>query len=287
MKKFALLLIPFLAFAACQKDDTEEPITPENPPSGPVDEHPGRLGGFFSVGADKQVYFSQGNLQYCATTAVWRFAEHQYDFVGDDNANAAADYEGWIDLFGFGTSGYGLTEPYASSDNYDEYCQEMYDIAGTDYDWGVYNAISNGGDEPGLWRTMTRDEWNYLVTGRPNAAQKVTFATVADVAGAILLPDDWALPEGCLFNPTIQNYTTNCYSAEQWAKMESAGAVFLPCAGVRMYYTMQLVGTGGYYWSSSYYNETYASFYSFQVGNFDLYDNFRIMCLSVRLVCDK
>ena len=69
--------------------------------------------------------------------------------------------------------------------------------------------------------------------------------------------------------------------------MESAGAVFLPCAGVRMYYTMQLVGTGGYYWSSSYYNETYASFYSVQVGNFNLYDNFRIMCLSVRLVCDK
>ena len=88
MKKiiFAIsALALMIGFSACQKDDTEEPITPENPPTGPVDEHPGRLGGLFSVGADKQVYFSQGNLQYCATTAVWRFAEHQYDFVGDDN----------------------------------------------------------------------------------------------------------------------------------------------------------------------------------------------------------
>ena len=40
------------------------------------------------------------------------------------------------------------------------------DIAGTNYDWGVNNAISNGGNEAGLWRTLTIEEWKYLMESR-------------------------------------------------------------------------------------------------------------------------
>ena len=36
----------------------------------------------FSVSSTKQVHFSQGNLQYQASTNTWRFAEMQWDFVG-------------------------------------------------------------------------------------------------------------------------------------------------------------------------------------------------------------
>ena len=43
----------------------------------------GKLPGKFSVSATKVVCFSQGNLQYKASTNTWRFAEEQYDFVGD------------------------------------------------------------------------------------------------------------------------------------------------------------------------------------------------------------
>ena len=46
-----------------------------------------KLPGAFSVGATKQVWFSQGNLQYQADNgdggSTWRFAINQYDFVGD------------------------------------------------------------------------------------------------------------------------------------------------------------------------------------------------------------
>ena len=46
----------------------------------------GALSGKFSVSAAEQIQFSQGNLQYQASTNTWRFAEHQYDMIGLDNA---------------------------------------------------------------------------------------------------------------------------------------------------------------------------------------------------------
>ena len=85
----------------------------------------GSKGGLFSVSATQQVWFSQGNLQYQASTNIWRFAEHQWDYVGtqtdasgfyggtiggtvsgSDNRNIRSTYGGWIDLFGWGTSGW-------------------------------------------------------------------------------------------------------------------------------------------------------------------------------------
>ncbi|MBO4777527.1 MAG: T9SS type A sorting domain-containing protein, partial [Bacteroidales bacterium] len=42
----------------------------------------GAIKAAFSVAEDKQVYFSQGNLQYQASTGIWRFAENQWNFVG-------------------------------------------------------------------------------------------------------------------------------------------------------------------------------------------------------------
>jgi hypothetical protein len=65
--------------------------------------------GVFSVGEDKQMLFSPGNLQYRPSTNTWRFAEQQYDAMGVRNQFIAPDYTGWIDLFGWGTSGYDAT----------------------------------------------------------------------------------------------------------------------------------------------------------------------------------
>ena len=56
----------------------------------------GAIKAAFSVSADKQIYFSQGNLQYQASTGTWRFAEHQYDMIGSDNSNISSSYSGWI-----------------------------------------------------------------------------------------------------------------------------------------------------------------------------------------------
>ncbi|MBR3979690.1 MAG: hypothetical protein IKJ98_00850 [Bacteroidales bacterium] len=244
----------------------------------------------FSVSAEKQIYFSKGNLQYQASTGTWRFAEHQYDIIGDDNANISSTNSGWIDLFGWGTSGYNGKNPYMTSTGSD-YGDGYNDIAGTNYDWGVYNAISNGGNQAGQWRTLTTDEWYYVINTRTNASSKYGVASVNGVNGLILLPDEWTLPEGIVFTSGVANdgrieyySTVNSYTANEWAKMEANGAVFLPAAGLRVESNMIDVGFIGNYWSSSYYDGLNAFCLSFCSDFASKGMGGRIAGYSVRLV---
>ena len=171
----------------------------------------GAVNGLFSVSPTLKVYFSQGNLQFKAAGSyvdltfgdikggTWRFAEHQWDFVGGycqsdnnqhgnvyeggvkcDNTLLASDYTGWIDLFAWGTSGYnhGATyyQPWAStsynSDDYNVYgsvTTSLFDGDGR-ADWG-YNAIVNGGNtENSGWRTLKTEEWQYVIGLVKNSA---------------------------------------------------------------------------------------------------------------------
>ena len=247
----------------------------------------GKLPGKFSVSATKQVQFSQGNLQYQASTNTWRFGEAQYSVVGtsnstdsknyipgnvanSDNQSISSTYSGWIDLFGWGTSGYNNKYPYMTSISYSDYGDGNNDIAGTEYDWGVHNAISNGGNKKGLWRTLTKDEWTYLFYTRTNASSKYGMATVSGISGVVILPDSWTLPSGLTFKSGkassfgYEYYSTvNEYTAAEWQKMENAGAVFLPASGDRYGSAVNDVGNSGYSWSSSYYGSSYAYYLSF------------------------
>ncbi|MBO7055556.1 MAG: hypothetical protein J6W37_09250 [Bacteroidales bacterium] len=209
----------------------------------------------FSVSDSTKVYFSQGNLQYQASTNTWRFAEHQWNYVGKDNENISKKYKGWIDLFGWGTSGYNSKNPYETILNFSDYGDGENDIAGTNYDWGVYNKISNGGNQAGLWRTLTIYEWYYLINTRVNASNKNGIATVNGVSGLILLPDTWTLLDGMTFTSgTNGDFALNTYSASDWSKMEMNGAVFLPAAGSRYETDIRGVGSFGTFWSSSAYD---------------------------------
>ena len=248
----------------------------------------------FSVSADKQIYFSQGNLQYQASTGTWRFAEHQYDIIGNNNSYISSSYNGWIDLFGWGTSGWNsganAYQPYSTSTSSSDY------YPGGDYnnnltgsyanaDWGVYNAISNGGNQSGQWRTLTNNEWAYLIDTRTDASIKKGVATVNDVTGLILLPDSWTLPEGLTFiSGANGDYAQNIYSASEWSKMEANGAVFLPAAGDRGGTDVYSVGSYGYYLSSSA-RDDYSAYYLY-FGSYDVSTgrNDRDYGRSVRLV---
>lgn len=214
----------------------------------------GAIQAAFSVSATKKVYFSRGNLQYQASTNTWRFAEHQYDMIGEANSNISSTYSGWIDLFGWGTSGYNGKNPYMTSTDASDYGYSYSDIAGTNYDWGVYNKISNGGNQAGLWRTLTYSEWNYLTSGRSQASCLMGQGRVNDVNGLILLPDGWKTPSSVIFTCAPDNYSTNEYSLDEWAVMQSYGAVFLPTTGRRSGTTVIGVFSHGKYWSSSAYN---------------------------------
>jgi len=241
----------------------------------------------FSVSADKQVYFSQGNLQYQASTKTWRFAEHQYDMIGDANKNISSTYNGWIDLFGWGTSGYNSKYPYMTSIDYNDYgvvVDKYADIAGTNYDWGVYNKISNGGNTAGMWRTLTYNEWNYVLKERTDASSLNGSATVNGVTGLILLPDDWSTPAGVAFKAGMNGLENNTYTVNEWAKMEANGAIFLPAAGYRVGTDVNVVGSYGYYWSSTANGYYYAYYLSFLYDTADMYYDDRGGGLSVRLV---
>ena len=209
----------------------------------------GAVSGKFSIGAGKQVYFSQGNLQYQASTETWRFAGQQYDTVGGDNLNISDSYAGWIDLFGWGT-GSNPTEVSNDDADYSEFT-----------DWGT-NAISNGGYEEDQWRSLTADEADYLLTKRDGATNKYGVAQVCGVNGVVLLPDDWngTLP----FNAGVEGYDKdntyyaihNTIDAETWSQFEAAGAVFLPATGYRGYdenneMVIRRLREYGDYWTSS------------------------------------
>ena len=125
----------------------------------------GALKGTFSVNKEGgTVCFSQGNLQYQISSKTWRFADHQWDYVGhtyrietgndvfedihmgtvDGSTNEGIvknGYSGWIDLFGWGTSGNGDRKPNMSVLNSLEYLTGGKDIAGTDNDWGASGIL--------------------------------------------------------------------------------------------------------------------------------------------------
>ena len=248
----------------------------------------GALPGKFTINAGGgQVSFSQGNLQYQASTSTWRFATNQYDFVGNatvgnvyenetkcNNANISNSYTGWIDLFGWGTG----NNPTNSSTYNNDY--------GIFTDWGV-NAISNGGNTSDLWRTLGKDEWVYLFNTRTNAANLRTFATVNGVVGLILMPDGWTA-DGVSLTITTANYTSNIISLANWNTLESQGCVFLPSAGYRggtTGTTLDLVQDHGSYWSNTAYDSDHAYYLDVKTNGLDpQYHNNRNTGLSVRLV---
>ena len=203
----------------------------------------GAIEALFSVSETQQVFFSQGNLQYRASTNTWRFANNQYDYIGESNANKSPYYNGWIDLIGWGTSGYNhgaiCYQPWSISTNTSDYwaygneSYNLYDGTGM-ADWG-YNAISNGGNQENCgWRTLTWDEWDYLISIR-NTPSGIRYAKaiVDNVEGLILLPDDWSIYFYDLNNTNDQNasFNSNIISTSQWIYLEQCGVVFLPRAG--------------------------------------------------------
>ena len=237
----------------------------------------------FSVSDSKQVTFSKGNLQYHPANNEWRFAENQTDYIGDANSNISSTYNGWLDLFGWstGATNFGVS----TSTDWGGYY-------GSFVDWGT-NKIVN--DAPNTWRTLTRDEWEYLLNTRPNASSLKGVAQVNGVNGLILLPDNWTCPSGVSFKSGFHSsdwiaeaygqYQT--FSADQWSKLEAAGAVFLPASGYRSGSNVYRVQYGGYYWSAIGDDSDGAGygiyFYSYEAG---MSYNPRYSGQSVRLVKD-
>ncbi len=253
--------------------------------------------GVFSISETKQVTFSPGNLQYTQSTDTWSFAENQWDYIGTDNViggsvtsdpNVGDSKEGTaladkVDLFGWSTSAthFGVS---TSTDWENDYL-------GSFVDWGT-NKI--GTDAPNTWRTLTYNEWDYLLNNRPNASSLCGVAQVNGVNGWILLPDNWVCPSGVIFKSGFHsnNYGVDYYAvhqtftADQWSKLESAGAVFLPASGSRRGSDVSNVRDGGDYWFATEKGSDNAYSLGFNSDFAIIYYIGRSIGLSVRLVKD-
>lgn len=181
----------------------------------------GELTGVFSVSVSKKVCFSKGNLQLDGAN-TWKFADNQWDYFGDTQADNHRD------LFGWGTG----NNPNKTSEDNNDY--------GTFNDWGN-NSFLQAQLGTG-WYTLSNDEWHYLfktrtVNGGTGADHSYTLGqSVNGKMGVVIYPDNYA---GAL-------YTTGA----NWSTFEAAGCVFLPAAGTR--YGNGLGNTDkGYYWSST------------------------------------
>lgn len=241
---FFLMFASLLAYAGCEKPDNPD-VTPDT-----IDDPdtPPSDEWLFSVSDSTMVRFAPGNLEYDEIDGYY-FVAHQYDYGG---------------YFGYGTG----NNPTFTSTDYRDY---------PDFDdWG--NHIDGG------WRTLSADEWCYVLWDRDSASAKYGVATVCGVHGMVLLPDSW---HGGAFTPGFDNgWSTNVYDTSLWSDMEDAGAVFLPAAANRVGSAVGNVGTFGDYWSSSP-NGWGARSIVFEDGYvYHSEDGGRFYGLSVRLVQD-
>lgn len=240
----------------------------------------GQLTCKFSVSGSTQVYFAQGNLQYNSDNQKWQFASEQYEYIGTGAGNTSvtvdgkANNTGITDLFGWvgassiwtGLKQYGITSSGAGNavNGYGNNGSEALKI-----DWGRL-AITNGGNTSNSgWRTLTKDEWVYLLDTRTgNKASTIGTTTnvryakgqIDSYCGLFLFPDGVTFATSEFTSVNNLNTTNKSFNVgvrctlAQWRALEEKGCVFLPAAGIRVNYSyikVDNVGTSGSYWSSS------------------------------------
>ena len=269
----------------CLEEDT--PSQPQDQPTEGI--------GVFSVGEGKTVTFSPGNLQYTQSTDTWSFARVQYEVIGTNNVIGGSvsshalgkekdgtELADKIDLFGWSTSAnnFGVTTS-TKNNNY----------SGSFVDWGT-NKIGN--DAPNTWRTLTNEEWDYLLNNRKNASSLCGIAKVKDVNGLIILPDNWICPADITFKSGFTGgsysgvlfYGYQTFSVNQWSKLEAAGAIFLPAAGSRYSNSVNNVQYLGRYWSATECNNNQTYYTYFDHSEVIMNNFYRYKGHSVRLVKD-
>ena len=229
-----------------------------------------------------------------------------------NDKNHKSTYAGWIDLFPWGTSGwYGQfsdaredstatiadrndnnpnqkvtinpyeidnTANYILGGNWRQGLTDGYKNA----DWGIFNNVMLGGDENNVFRTPTREEAVYLLSGRPNArslrgnacirlkgrnALGALDPSVEDtiINGHIIMPNGWDWADAGLEGLTGRDFKSaqvaqdgtyvyfadNEFSEAEWIFMEAKGAIFLPACGGMSGASSIKANRSGFYWSAT------------------------------------
>lgn len=199
--------------------------------------------GTFTFG-DKHYVFAKGNLWYGtkdgAAEATYNFEDSQLDYSTTWNPNHISHF--------YWSKSAEEARAYAAPvkpNNGDVLFTESADF------------IANGQGD--LWHAPSLDDWyEFFVHSKfPYGRARVTDTNGKVHNGVMLIPDDFTNPLDKSFNTS----GINEYSAEEFAKMEYEGVVFLPNAGWRrdsaineidasgIYYPSTMDGTNMYYFS--------------------------------------
>ena len=238
---------------------------------------------------NKKVVFAPGNVQGTITVAAnstdkvgsansWRFAEHQYDALGDCSGNRLEKVGDPIDLFAW--VGESATKSYSTN--------QRYGVL-----WPVRSSGQNGGSHPekvkyswadlfngvtypaNTWRLFngdkegeeTKTETEVLTTSRgvPYMSTKATIKDGSSVVarGLILFPDNYVHPYGvkALVKYGVEADIKGCHYAEneltlaEWDLLEKVGGcAFLPVTGVRSLVSSAM-DTSKYFGEAAYWND--------------------------------
>lgn len=177
----------------------------------------GVLSGKFTVNAEgKQVYFSKGNLWYNGSS--FQFEDEQYCFRHYHGINKDQAY---LNGGSVTTTPENTVGSFFWSKSASVACGKFYsDATAAQTDIFFTNAtetsakpdfsVNVGGKLwTGVWRTLSKNEWEYLITNN-----KTAWATINNVKGRIIFCDGYLgdkkaqfteIPEGCAFLPAAGN----------------------------------------------------------------------------------
>lgn len=202
----------------------------------------GKLPGLFTVGKgadnkagtadDVQVRFSQGNLYWDGDS--YEFEANQYT-IGTWNAENHVNYFFWS-----------KGESVAKAESYSDVSAAASDVFFTNATAETAKADFTVSGVTGEFRTLSAEEWTYILSTRENAADLlVEDVTVCGVEHCLVIA-----PDACL-NSYVFDKTKKSYDAAAWATAEAAGLVCLPPAGYRDGTDVKSGEGNGFYWAST------------------------------------
>ena len=209
-----------MAMALCVscKKDNAEPNGGGNTGGGGTG---GEISGCFSVSSTTTVEFAPGNLYWDGS--AFKFEANQWSFADTLNANHVSHFYWSKDA----------AEATKESFNYEQ------SMSTEDEFFTNSSSFQVAGETAGTWRTLSKDEWDYLLNSRTDASSLRAWKELDSGThkGLVILSDgtDASVME----------------SISSTADLATYGAVFLPAAGMRYGTYVYDVGSYDRCWSGT------------------------------------
>ncbi|MDO5342285.1 MAG: hypothetical protein Q4F69_07535 [Bacteroidia bacterium] len=270
-----------------KKENPGESFKPET--NTPV---PGLIPGVFTIGERKSIHFSQGNLYYNHNTTRFIIENNQMYFPTcymDDHVTHFHFCQTWQ---------YAVQKDYIN-ENIPE-AMLFTNASAEEPNAGFDVYVGDNVVVTGFYRVLSTSEIGYMMNQRKvyvNNEAKVPYglATVsagANWSGLVILPDNWDGSVCPDFPYGTRSYADKYFTDVEWAKMEAAGAVFLPAAGYRVeetYYQNADPTKRGLYMLSEHCNPDGNYYYNFwnDPNDYGIMTHHRYWGCSIRLICDS